>query len=295
MAYRLRSEHVRPSLLSAPGEFASRTALYLRRSRVQLGLTRAAATAPLRVLDMAVPDSWEFSAFSAGGEDGIIDVLSRRLQDPEYSFLEIGASDGISNNTAWLSIARKWRGVMVEGNDESADHARRTQEWFNPLVKILPLLVTEGNAHRVMAELTSDRPDVFSLDVDGIDFALAQTLFARGLRPGICVVEYNSAFGPERQCAVDPDYAYRLDEPLYYGVSIQAWRSFFARHGYRFVGVERTGVNAFFVDEARFDGTFLDGIRVREFAENQSQHRRHGGTWEEQLAKIAHLPLPEAC
>lgn len=293
MAYRLRSDRPLSSILAGPGDLAARTLLYLRRSRALLGLTRAAATAPLRIVDPTAPDSWEFSAFSSGGEDGIIDVLTRHLGDPEYSFLEIGASDGIANNTAWLSIGRKWRGVMVEGDPESAEKARRTQEWFNPLVHVLSLLVTEENAATVMSAMTSHHPDVFSLDVDGIDFVLARTLFAQGLRPGICVVEYNSAFGPDQRCAVDPKYAYCAEEPLYYGVSIGAWRSFFASHGYRFVGVERTGVNAFFVDENRFNDAFLSGIRGREFGENLNQQRRHGGTWKEQLERIDHRPLIE--
>jgi hypothetical protein len=50
-------------------------------------------------------------------------------------------------------------------------------------------------------------------------------------------------------------------------------------------------VNAFFVDEARFDRSFLDGVRPRGFAENLTQQQRHGGTWVEQFERIAHLPL----
>jgi hypothetical protein len=274
-----------------PGDLAERGLQYLRRSRVQIGLARAAATAPIRVLDPVNPDSWEFSAFSAAGEDGIIDYLTRRMRDPEHVFLEIGASDGIANNTAWLAIARKWRGVMVEADAASVRRARPTLGWFNSLVEILELLASDRNVDAVLAPLGTTSPDVFSLDIDSLDYYVARALFEHGLRPRLCVVEYNSAYGPERRCTIDPAAVARTSERLYYGVSIAAWRSFFAERGYHFVGVERTGVNAFFARRDSFDHDFLDGLRGSEFSENLSQRRGPDDTWELQFRALGNLPL----
>jgi hypothetical protein len=268
---------------------------YARRPRVHLGISRAAATAPLRNIDPTSPDSWEFSAFSASGEDGIIDYLTRQIRDPEYSFLEIGASDGVANNTAWLAIARKWQGVMVEADPASVKRARPALEWFNPLVRVLCLLVNDRNVGTVLAAMHTLRPDVFSLDVDGVDYFIARALFERGLRPRLCVVEYNSAYGPDRCCTVDPGRVASSREALYYGVSIAGWRSFFTSHGYHFVGVERTGVNAFFVDRGSFEPDFIDGLRGVSFRENIGHGRRRGDTWEHQLRaleRLALVPIP---
>jgi len=272
---------------------AERALLYARRSRIQLGLSAAAATAPIRQLDPGDPDSWEFSAFSAAGEDGIIDYLSRRITDPEFSFLEIGASDGVANNTAWLAIARKWQGVMVDGDGPAVGRARATLEWFNPLVTVMELLVDEHNVSSVLAPLPSRGPDVFSLDVDSVDYYVARAMFEHGFRPRICVVEYNSAYGPDKRCTINPRLATSASEPLYYGVSIAGWRSFFESHGYRFIGVERTGVNAFFVSPDSFDSDFLDGVRGVGFRENISQARRAGGNWEQQFRRLQSLELVE--
>jgi hypothetical protein len=41
--------------------------------KMQLAFARAAATAGIRVIDPANPESWEFSGISQHGEDGIID------------------------------------------------------------------------------------------------------------------------------------------------------------------------------------------------------------------------------
>jgi hypothetical protein len=262
---------------------------YVRRSRVAFGLTKASATAPLRVLDPTDLDSWEFSAFSAGGEDGIIDYLTRRLREPDQCFIEIGAADGLANNTAWLALARGFRGVMVDGDPRLTRRAR-TVTRANPLVKVVTLLVDEQNVARVVEAAPSRTPDVMSLDVDGSDYYIARGLIALGVRPKLFVVEYNSAFGPDRRCTVPP-VSDDDRPPLYYGVSIGGWKRFLGGCGYRFLGVERTGVNAFFADPTQFSAGFLEAVRIHPFRENLTQLERYGGGWEEQFRSIAHMEL----
>ena len=78
--------------------------------RINMALSRGAATSALRSIDLSDPDTWEFSGFSQSGEDGIIDVLCRNIKNPNRYFVEIGASDGLENNTTWLALARRWNG-----------------------------------------------------------------------------------------------------------------------------------------------------------------------------------------
>ncbi|EQD69352.1 hypothetical protein B1A_06944, partial [mine drainage metagenome] len=70
-------------------------------------------------------------------------------------------------------------------------------------------------------------------------------------------------------------------------------RALFAQRGYRFVSVERNGVNAFFVDPACFAPAFLDGIRGLDYAENRFQLHKFRAPWSEQFQRIADLPLIE--
>src|SRR3979411_658780 len=65
------------------------------RTRIGSALARAAATAPLRIINPKEPRTWEFSGFSQHGEDGIIDYLCSQLLRPNRFFFEIGAGDGL--------------------------------------------------------------------------------------------------------------------------------------------------------------------------------------------------------
>ena len=69
------------------------------RQRIAIALAKGARMSARRI-DLRAPATWEFSAFSQNGEDGILDVLRSKLIDANRSFIEIGASDGIENNTA---------------------------------------------------------------------------------------------------------------------------------------------------------------------------------------------------
>src|SRR6478752_6955145 len=68
---------------------------------ISIALSRAAANISLRILDEKNPVSWEFSGFSQNGEDGILDFLWTKLKTKNRYFVEIGAANGLENNTAW--------------------------------------------------------------------------------------------------------------------------------------------------------------------------------------------------
>jgi len=261
------------------------------RGRIAVALARAAAMLQARRVDLARPETWEFCGFSQNGEDGVLQVLRSQLRAPSRDFLEVGAGDGVENNTAWLAIAEKHAGLMVEGSRYGSERAKRLMVQINLAVECRRLFLTRDNAADLVPEAPRNAPDVFSLDIDGNDYYVLRALLEGGLRPKIIVVEYNSVFGPERSVTIEYDQAFdftRADPTqLYYGVSIAGWRACLGRHGYRFVTVERNGANAFFVDPAQFDAAFLDGVRGLAFAESQYQLRKFGMTSERQFALIA--------
>ncbi len=264
------------------------------RQRIAIALAKGARM-PARRIDLRAPATWEFSAFSQNGEDGVLDVLRGQLLDANRSFIEIGAADGIENNTAWLAIAEKYCGLMVEGDARKSARARRLLPGSSLGVECLPLFVTRASVTTLKDRALYADPDVCSLDIDGNDYYIAGALLDAGLRPKIFVVEYNAAFGPERRLTVGYDDAFDFTAAhptqLYYGVSIAGWRAFFAQRGYRFISVERNGVNAFFADPACFDAGFLDGVRGLDFAENRYQLHKFRQPWPQQFERIAAMPL----
>ena len=72
-------------------------------------------------IDLTQPATWEFSGFSQNGEDGILDVLRKQLISSNRYFIEVGTSDGIKNSSAWLVVAEKYNGIMIDGKPMLAE------------------------------------------------------------------------------------------------------------------------------------------------------------------------------
>jgi len=258
---------------------------------VNIALSKGGAMMLSRQIDMRKPATWEFSGFSQNGEDGIIDILRRQLLQSNRYVIEIGAGDGTENNSSWLIVAEKYRGFMIDGNSTAIRRAKRAVENYSIGAEYVNMFVSVENVNDLASKVQHLDPDVFSLDIDGNDFYIAKELLRSGFRPKIFVVEYNSVFGQEQKVTVkyDKNFAFMKAHPtyLYYGVSIAGWRKFFKDQGYRFVTVDRNGVNAFFVDPNFFSKDFLDGIDSLEFSENQYQLRKFKLSSAEQFKLIS--------
>ena len=261
------------------------------RQRIGIALSKGGAMMNARVVDATKPSTWEFSGFSQNGEDGILDVLSKKLSTSNRYFVEIGAADGIENNTGWLIAAERYNGILIEGDPHLVDRAKRVMTGYSIGVDIHNMFVMQESAQEIMNLSMYTNPDVFSLDIDGNDYYIAKSLLDIGFRPKIFVVEYNSAYGPDETMTIKykADFSFKKEHEtqLYYGVSISGWMKLFEEHGYRFVTVDTQGVNGFFVDPNCFHEPFLEGIMGTSFQENQSQLRRFRKPWQEQFALIS--------
>lgn len=265
--------------------------------RLALAFARASATSALRELDATNPVSWEFSGFSQNGEDGIIDYLCHRLLSRNRYFVEIGCGSGLENNTSWLALGKRYGGLMIDADPEKAARCAQVLRRLNWALDVAAIAVSRRTIPDVERRLLILDPDVFSLDIDGIDYHVAAALLERGFRPKIVVVEYNSAYGPDRSVTVPEQEIFdrRREHPtgLYYGASITAWRRLLNSFGYRFITVEQNGVNAFFVDPAAFRPEFLDAVQGETFRENVVQRLESKQDWRRQFQTIHHLPLVE--
>jgi len=267
------------------------------RQRITLALARGAATSSLRSIDPFNPGSWEFSGFSQNGEDGIIDFLSGRINHPNRYFIEIGSSDGIENNTAWLAIAKKYSGIMIEADTKISAISKEIMTEYNLGVECINIFVNKDNANQ-LAEITIHKdPDVLSLDIDGNDYYIAKALMEAGFRPKIFVVEYNSSYGPFHSLTIVYKDNFNFLEAhktqLYYGVSVTGWKRFFERFDYKFITVDNNGVNAFFVNRKEFDCKFLDAIKGMDFKENFYQRKKFKVAWNSQFNMIKEMDFIE--
>ncbi len=113
--------------------------------------------------------------------------------------------------------------------------------------------VTRGSINEILsANQLSGDIDLLSLDLDGVDYWIWEAI--TGISPRVVVVEYQDILGPERSWTVpysddfsSRNYPRTNGMPNFSGASITAFVKLGRRKGYRLVGVNRYGYNAFFV------------------------------------------------
>jgi hypothetical protein len=115
-------------------------------------------------------------------------------------------------------------------------------------------------------------PDVFVLDIDGIDYYVMKRVLELDFRPKVIVVEYNNSFGPDRAVTVPYKQGFSRwkEHPtgLFFGVSIAAWRALLGQYRYSFITVETSGTNALFLDQTAFSDEFISAIHGTSFLDN---------------------------
>jgi len=265
--------------------------------RMNLSLNRATASGSLREIHPNLPSTWEFTGFSQHGEDGIIDYLTRRLINPNRYFIEIGAANGLENNTTWLAVVRNYAGLMVDGDPENVEWCRYLLTPLNYGLQFRQMFVTRENVTELAAQARQLDPDVFSIDIDGNDYHVVDALFRTGFRPAIWVVEFNSAFGPQQRTTIPYQSDFRVTNApsidLYCGCSIAAWRGMMDRQGYKFVTVELCGANAFFINPEAFPDGFASQLHGVDFRTNLSHVRAYGVDWQQHFDRIKQMALIE--
>jgi hypothetical protein len=259
--------------------------------KITTALSKGALSASVRIIDETNPISWEFSSFSQNGEDGIIDYLSKRILNPNKYFIEVGASNGIECNSAYLAFVQKFSGLMIDGNDEAIEMSKSVNH--NMGVEYYSTFLNLQNLHKIKEWTLFNNPDLFSLDTDGNDYYFVKGILDLEIKPKIFVVEYNSAFGPDNEITIKYDdsfyYLNAHSTGLYYGCSIALWKKLFTYNNYSFISVDSNGVNAFFVDNTAFDEKFIRNLKGRPFEENFYQQKKYRSNWEKQFDLIKNM------
>ncbi len=190
---------------------------------------------------------FERSVRSQNGEDGIVLEILRRIAPTDYSFLEIGASDGKENCTAAL-LESGWRGAWIEGDPAKALLAQERTDGLP--VKVAQAFVDRDNIVAVTDQLAvADRVDLLVIDIDGNDYWVWKQLAAR-VAARVVVIEYNAVAGPSVRWIMPYDPRHIWQETARHGASLAALADLGRQLGYSLIGCDSRGVNAFFVAQA---------------------------------------------
>lgn len=202
---------------------------------------------------------------SQNGEDGIIEYLVGALHHCNKTFLEFGCGNGKKNNCTQLA-RHGWFGIAIDQKQARIDRYRKSLEaWDSDVVLECARLDPAVACH--WARYMPD-PDVFSIDLDSIDYHIVKATLEAGFTPSIAVVEYNSGFMME-PATVPPSF----NKPgglknIYFGAGLAAWQELFNAYAYEFVTVESSGVNAFFVNPAAIDRTMIEHVDWLKWADS---------------------------
>jgi hypothetical protein len=215
------------------------------------GIFRRQLAAVLRhlYLDADVPAPYaiagqRFRLRSQNEEDGIILALMKAGGLKTRRFVEIG-SGSTGGNAATLAADFGWSGLMVDASRKAIEQAKITFG-FNPGVKAVRATVTPQTINALVTEHGfAGEVDLFSIDVDSIDYWLLDALTA--CSPRVLIMEYNALFGPTRAVTL-PNAPKPENAPKgYSGASLAAIEALARRKGYRLVLCEEAGINAFFL------------------------------------------------
>lgn len=191
-----------------------------------------------------------FGITSQNQEDGLSWSLLQEVGIVTKTFVEIGS--GMSGgNSAFFARELGWRGLMIEGD---AYKVKRIARRFPERVQGVAAWVTRDNVNELLRDNGySGEVDFLSLDIDGIDYWVWETLDT--CMPRVVAIEYNSSFGPDRSVVIpygaklergDVDDSDRDWSRYYFGASLTALAKLGRRKGYRLVATE-AGINAYFV------------------------------------------------
>jgi hypothetical protein len=210
----------------------------------QLALSRLASTREPHELCLFTAQT-----FSQGPEDGVVAEIFRRIGMRDRTFIEIGAGDGRENTTRLL-LMLGWSGVWVEGSAKSCAAIRR--DFAGPLASgqlmLIEAMVTAENIETLLAEAGAPtHVDYLSVDLDMNTYYVWRAL-GRYKARAACI-EYNASIPPSHEFVVPYDPAGVWDGSNFYGASLKSLELLGSSEGYRLVGCDFYGVNAYFVAE----------------------------------------------
>lgn len=192
----------------------------------------------------------EFRVFSQFGDDGIIQHLVNILGIKETIFIEFGVENYNEANTRFLLENNNWRGLVIDADPSNIEYIKKTQNYWRHDLTALCGFVTAENINDTIADAGfAGDIGLLHIDVDGNDYWIWKAINV--VRPAIVIVEYNSLFGSKRSITIpyEPHFIRHVKHHsgLYAGASLNALCYLAKEKGYKFIGCNSAGNNAYFV------------------------------------------------
>lgn len=217
-----------------------------------------------------------YKVYSQQDEDGIIAEILHRLGDKvPKTFIEFGVENGLECNTLRL-LMDGWSGLWLEGDTNFVQQMNNSHApWTSTAkLKLGHAFVTTKNVNELFTQhgMTGDI-GLLSVDIDGNDIWVWQAITS--VRPAIFISEYNATWAPPLSIAQPADEKIFWRGTNYFGCSLAALTKVSAQKGYKLVGCNFSGANAFFVREDLVGDLFHAPFTAEEHYEPPRYWLRH--------------------
>jgi len=188
----------------------------------------------------------KFNITSAHGENGILLAISRILKNKNRIGVEIGAGDGLASNNLHPFIFRNWKILYIEGNEEYYKRLIENTSKYSNVFREKAIVRNGEDLNKILEKFNTPIDfDIFSLDIDNIDFWIWKDL---KFEPKVVCVEYNMDL-PENSSVIKnfsiPEDLDNKSGPLF-GAHPFAWAKLAEKRKYDLISVTR-GSNMIFI------------------------------------------------
>jgi hypothetical protein len=196
-------------------------------------------------------NDYEYCATSQHGEDGILDRIFSAIGFRSRIFVEFGFHPAEAN-ALLLLYKMGFSGLFIDADSSVCALAAKTLRSFaaSKRVQIVNALLTPDTTDAIFAmNGISGDIDLLSIDVDSIDFWLWNSI--RSINPRVVIIETTRSLGLDEALTQALDAPRKtLSDPVLsrcQGASPLALKRLGDAKGYRFIGVDSSGVNMFFI------------------------------------------------
>lgn len=195
-------------------------------------------------------EQYEYSLQSQNGEDGILRFLFDEIGFASRHFVEFGFGAHQCNSLR-LILHENFKGLLMDGSRENCDffNIAAAKRGIAGVEAVCTFLDRDNLEPLILEHGAPSEIDLLSLDVDGNDYWFWESL--ERISPRVVCIEYNAGIGPSLSWTVpyDPQFERFAKHPsgFFHGASLKALEKLGRRKGYRLVGCDSTGTNAFFL------------------------------------------------
>ena len=192
----------------------------------------------------------EASLFSQNGEDGIIRYIFSQIGFESRYFVEFGFGAHQCNSLR-LILHEHFKGLMMDGSEEQCRIFNLTckAKGISDVHAVNAFINRDNLEHLIRSNNIPVEIDFLSIDVDGNDYWFWECL--QCINPRVICIEYNSGIGSKYSWTIPYNNEFERfsahPSGFFAGASIKALESLGEKKGYRLIGCDTTGTNAFFL------------------------------------------------